>query len=90
MRHLTTDELVSEMSHRCTLRLKRHVHRTELDLIQLVAEMLELAREQVPECYVQTTESTPPTRPSRAVVCHTCGGTGYMMGGVACPDCLTT
>lgn len=84
MRHLTPDEIVSELFHRHALRTHRAPTRPERDLVRLVVEAVELAREQVPDCYVQSTV-TPPTAPLRA--CMTCGGCGYVMGGLACPDC---
>lgn len=66
MRLLTTDELKSETLHRIMLRINRRPSRGERDLVDLIAEMIELSREQVPECYVQTTiEPTPQTAPGR-------------------------
>lgn len=69
MRHLSRTELVSEMQTRLTIRkiVPTGLH---LQIVELIAEMIELAREPVPECYRQATAvgsvsweaPTPPAR----------------------------
>jgi hypothetical protein len=54
MRTLTREELVSETLHRLYLR-KVPIGRVHSEIVELVAEMIELATEHVPECYTQDT-----------------------------------
>lgn len=97
MRTLTRDEIVSETLHRLTLRRGRNTTRLDRELVELVAEIVELSRERVPDCYTQAT-MTPPTRPARPVrpPCDECDGAGYVLAhplessypyDVACPSC---
>lgn len=55
MRRLTTNELQSETLHRVALRLGRAPSALDRDLIALIAEMIALASEPVPDCYTQAT-----------------------------------
>ena len=61
MRTLTSDELISETLHR--LRLRGVV--CNLGLVELVAEMIEIARHPVVEGYSQASVETGPTAPLR-------------------------
>ncbi len=56
MRKLTRDELVAEMMVR--LQLRKLGGRLSGDIVRLVAEMIELSSEQVPNCYEQSGEIT--------------------------------
>lgn len=102
MRHLTTDELSSEVLHRLALRRHRTPTRLDRDLVHLIVEVVDLAREPVPDCYVQATlDPTPPTAPARGLrpaptVCEECDGAGYIIAhpwhdsfphDVPCPSC---
>lgn len=64
MRTLTRDELVAETLHRITLNRPAGPSKLDRDLVGLIADMIELARERVPDCYTQATP-TPPTAPGR-------------------------
>lgn len=75
MRNLTTDELRRETLHRLALRRRRQPTRLDHDLVDLIADMIELSRERVPDCYEQATGArdsfvvgTPTPR------CPRCGG----------------
>lgn len=63
MRKLTRTELVSEISYR--LAIRGIYGKCSTQIVELVAEMIELARERVPDCYEQAT-------PART--CPRCGG----------------
>lgn len=54
-RKLTRDELVSEIVHR--LALRGIMGRCSTEIVELVAEMLELSGERVPDCYEQRTSA---------------------------------
>lgn len=69
MRTLTRNELVAEVMYR--LGIRGIFGRCSTEIVELVAEMIDLSRERVPECYEQRTP------------CRTCGGNGYV-GGHAC------
>lgn len=55
MRTLTRRELTEEMRHRLALRGVQG--RISTEIVRLVAEMIELAREPVPDCYEQATRN---------------------------------
>lgn len=92
MRTLTRDELVSEVLTRLEIRNGCGVHAVRMstpEIVALVAEMIELSRTPVPECYTQATDPAP-TR------CEGCDGKGYVQStardlsypfNVLCPRC---
>jgi hypothetical protein len=94
MRTLTRDELVSETLTRIMLNRGRAASNIDRQLVTLIADMITLAAERVPECYTQATETPPTQPPRRSFVCATCDGKGYVSPidtsrnyHEACPDC---
>lgn len=55
MRTLTTEELISETLTRIALNSGRQTTKLDRDFVTLVAEMIAISREKVPDCYEQAT-----------------------------------